>query len=282
VSGAARSVRLPDGTLVPALGQGTWHMGENARNAPTEAASLRLGLDLGLTLIDTAEMYGSGGAERVVADAIAGRRDEVFLVSKVLPHNATREGTKAACERSLKRLRTDRIDLYLLHWPGSVPIAETVEAFEALRAQGKIRSWGVSNFDTSAMRALMAAPHGAACATDQVLYNLDERGIEFDLLPACAARGIPVMAYTPLGQGGRLLRSKALAAVGARHNTAPATVALAFLLTRPGVIVIPKATQAEHVRANAAAATLRLDAADLATLDAAHPPPRRKQGLAML
>ncbi len=272
------AARLPDGTPVPALGQGTWHMGEDRRQASTEAAGLRLGLDLGLTLIDTAEMYGSGGAERVVATAIAGRRDEVFLVSKVMPQNASRAGTKAACERSLKRLATDRIDLYLLHWPGASPIAETVAAFEALRAEGKIRAWGVSNFDVSDMEALA----GTTCATNQVLYNLDERGIEFDLLPWCTTHKMPVMAYTPLGQGGRLLRSKALADIAARRNVAPAAVALAFLLNRPGIIAIPKATRAEHVRANAAAATLRLDASDLATLDAAHPPPRRRQPLAML
>jgi diketogulonate reductase-like aldo/keto reductase len=272
------AVRIPDGTSVPALGQGTWHMGEDRRQAAAEAAALRLGLELGLTLIDTAEMYGSGGAERVVAEAIAGRRDEVFLVSKVMPQNASRAGVKAACERSLKRLGTDRIDLYLLHWRGATPIGETVAGFEALRAEGKIRAWGVSNFDVSDMEALF----GTACATNQVLYNLEERGIEFDLLPACTAHDMAVMAYTPLGQGGRMLRSKALAEVAARHNVAPATVALAFLLTRPGVIVIPKAVRAEHVRANAAAAALRLDEADLAALDAAHPPPRRGQPLAML
>ncbi len=276
------AVRLPDGTLIPSLGQGTWHMGEEQRKAAAEVAALRLGLDLGLDLIDTAEMYGSGGAERVVAKAIAGRRNGVFLVSKIMPQNASRAGAKTACERSLKRLGTDRIDLYLLHWPGAVPLAETAAAFEVLRAEGKIRFWGVSNFDVGEMEALVSAPHGAACATNQVLYNLEERGIEFDLLPWCRARRMPVMAYTPLGQGGRLLRSKALGQVAARHGVAPATAALAFLLARPGIIVIPKAVCAEHVRANAAAAALRLDEADLAVLDAAHPPPRRKQRLAML
>ncbi|HUC19805.1 MAG TPA: aldo/keto reductase [Acetobacteraceae bacterium] len=279
---APPTLRLPDGTPVPALGQGTWHMGEQKRQAASEMEALRLGLDLGLTLIDTAEMYGSGGAERVVAEAIAGRRDEVFLVSKVMPQNATHTGTRAACERSLKRLGTDRIDLYLLHWPGATPIDETVAAFETLRAEGKIRAWGVSNFDVAGMEALATVPNGMVCATNQVLYNLEERGIEFDLLPWCAARGIPVMAYTPLGQGGRLLRSRALGQIAARHNVAPATVALAFLLTRPGTIVIPKAVQPAHVRANAAAAALRLDAEDLAALDAAFPPPRRAQPLSML
>ncbi|HWA80776.1 MAG TPA: aldo/keto reductase [Acetobacteraceae bacterium] len=279
---ALPAVRLPDGTQVPALGQGTWHMGEQKREAPSEVRALRLGLDLGLTLIDTAEMYGSGGAERVVAEAIAGRRDEVFLVSKVMPQNASHTGTRAACERSLKRLGTDRIDLYLLHWPGATPIGETVAAFETLRAEGKIRAWGVSNFDVAGMEALTAVRGGTVCATNQVLYNLEERGIEFDLLPWCTARGIPVMAYTPLGQGGRLLRSRALGQIAARHDVAPATVALAFLLTRPGTIVIPKAVQPAHVRANAAAASLRLDAEDLAVLDAAFPPPRRAQPLSML
>ena len=278
MSAARPSVRLPDGTVVPALGQGTWHMGEDRRQAAAEAAALRLGLDLGMSLIDTAEMYGSGGAERVVAEAIAGRRDEVFLVSKVMPQNASRAGTKAACERSLKRLGTDRIDLYLLHWPGAVPVAETVAAFEALRAEGKIRFWGVSNFDVEEMAAL----EGTDCASNQVLYNLEERGIEFDLLPWCAARRMPVMAYTPLGQGGRMLRAKALAQVAARHGVGPATVALAFLLGRPGVISIPKAVREEHVRANAAAAEINLSRLDGDELDAAFPPPKKKKRLAML
>ena len=206
----------------------------------------------------------------------------MFLVSKVLPHNATRRVTKAACERSLKRLRTDRIDLYLLHWQGAVPVEETVDAFEALRAAGKIRYWGVSNFDLREMEEILAAPGGPACATDQVLYNLDERGIEFDLLRWCASHRIPVMAYTPLGQGGRFLRSRALTTVAARHGVAPATVALAFLMARRGVIVIPKAVQAEHVRANAAAAGVKLDATDIAAIDAAHPPPSQKRPLAIL
>ncbi len=276
------TVALPDGTAVPALGQGTWHMGENASSAAAEASALRLGLDLGLTLIDTAEMYGSGGAERVVAEAIAGRRDTVFLVSKVLPSNASARGTKTACEQSLRRLRTDRIDLYLLHWIGSIPFEETIAGFEALRTAGKIRHWGVSNFDVSDMEKLVKMPSGAAAATNQVLYNLEERGIEYDLLPWCAARRIPVMAYTPLGLAGRLLRSPALASVAARHDVTPAAVALAFLLARPGVIVIPKAARAEHVRTNAAAASLRLEAEDIARIEAAHPPPRRKKPLAIL
>lgn len=268
--------------MVPALGQGTWHMGEVAGDARAEVAALRLGIELGLSLIDTAEMYGSGGAERVVAEAIAGYRDTVFLVSKVLPHNASRNGTIAACEQSLKRLKTDRIDLYLLHWQGAHPLGETVAAFERLREAGKIRHWGVSNFDMSEMEALVRLPDGAACATNQVLYNLAERGTEFDLLPWMAARAMPVMAYTPLGQGRRFLAGATLKEVAARHGVAPATVALAFLLARPGVIVIPKAARAEHVRENAAASSLRLDAADLAALDAAYPPPAGKRPLAIL
>jgi diketogulonate reductase-like aldo/keto reductase len=277
-----RTVRLPDGTDVPALGQGTWHMGENARLAQQEVAALKLGIELGLTLIDTAEMYGNGRAEELVAEAIAGRRDELFIVSKVYPHNASRSGTPAACERSLKRLHTDRIDLYLLHWPGSHPLSETVDAFEKLREAGKIRYWGVSNFDTGEMGRLWQVPAGQACATNQVLYHPDSRGIEFDLLPWCAQHHMPIMAYSPLGQGGRLLRSKALAAVAKRHNATPAQVAIAWGMRSGSVISIPKATDPAHVRENAAAGEITLTAEDLAEIDAVHPPPRRKQGLDIL
>ena len=272
-------VRLPDGTEIPALGQGTWHMGENAASAAAETAALRAGIAAGLTLIDTAEMYGDGGAERVVAAAIAGQRDAVFLVSKVYPHNASAAGVARAAAASLKGLRTDRIDLYLLHWRGAHPLAETVAAFEKLRAQGAIRYWGVSNFDVSDLQEL---PDGAACATNQVLYNPDRRGIEFDLLPFCRARAMPVMAYSPLGQAGRLLRSKALTAVAARHGVTAAQVAIAWSLRDGATISIPKASQPAHVAENAAAAGLLLTAADLAEIDAAHPPPARKQGLGML
>ncbi len=272
-------VRLPDGTEIPALGQGTWHMGENAAAAAAETTALRAGIAAGLTLIDTAEMYGDGGAERVVAAAIAGQRDAVFLVSKVYPHNASAAGVARAAAASLKRLRTDRIDLYLLHWRGAHPLAETVAAFEKLRAQGAIRYWGVSNFDVSDLQEL---PDGAACATNQVLYNPDRRGIEFDLLPFCRARAMPVMAYSPLGQAGRLLRSKALTAVAARHGVTAAQVAIAWSLRDGTTISIPKASQPAHVAENAAAAGLLLTAADLAEIDAAHPPPARKQGLGML
>ncbi|HET6183850.1 MAG TPA: aldo/keto reductase [Acetobacteraceae bacterium] len=278
----SRTVSLPDGTLVPALGQGTWHMGERRSAARAEADALRLGLDLGMTLIDTAEMYGEGGAEEVVAEAITGRRDQVFLVSKVYPHNASARGVLAACARSLKRLRTDRIDLYLLHWRGSVPLAETVTAFEALRAKGQIRYWGVSNLDTEDMRELAGVPGGDACATDQVLYNPATRGIEFDLLPWCRSRRIPLMAYSPIGQGGSLLRHRALIDVGKRHGKTPAQVALAWGLRHPDVICIPKAVRPEHVRENAGALALHLTDDDLAAIDAAFPPPRRKQALGIL
>ncbi len=277
-----RMIRLPDGTEVSALGQGTWHMGEGDRSAAEEAAALRLGLDLGMTLIDTAEMYAEGGAEKVVAEAIAGRRDEAFLVSKVYPHNASRTGVAAACARSLKRLRTDRIDLYLLHWRGSVPLAETVAAFETLRTAGKIRHWGVSNLDVDDLEELAGVPDGGACATDQVLYNPEHRGIEFDLLPHCATLRMPVMAYSPVGQGGRLLQAPALKAVAGRHGATPAQVAIAWSLRLPGVISIPKAAGQEHVRANAAAAGITLAAEDLAEIDAAFPVPRRRTSLAML
>jgi len=273
-------VRLPDGTEVPALGQGTWHMGERAARRAEEARALRLGLDLGMTLIDTAEMYGEGGAEEVVAEAIAGRRDEVFLVSKVYPHNAGGRKLDAACERSLKRLRVEVIDLYLLHWRGSVPLAETVEGFERLRAAGKIRRWGVSNLDVDDLEEL--GPALADCATDQVLYNLEARGIEFDLLPFCRDRGMPIMAYSPIGQAGSLLRKQALVAVAARHGATPAQVAIAWTLHAPGVISIPKAADEAHLRENARAGEIRLTAADLSELDAGFPPPRRKRPLQML
>jgi diketogulonate reductase-like aldo/keto reductase len=274
------SARLPDGTEVPALGQGTWRMGERGADRRAEATALRLGLDLGMTLVDTAEMYAEGGAEEVVAEAIAGRRDEVFLVSKVYPHNASGRKLQAACERSLRRLRVETIDLYLLHWRGSTPLADTVEGFERMRASGKIRRWGVSNLDVDDLEELGGAL--ADCAVDQVLYNLENRGIEYDLLPFCRNRGMPVMAYSPVGQGGALLRHPALRAVAERHGATPAQVALAWTLRAPGVISIPKASDPEHVRENAAARDLQLAEADLSELDAAFRPPERKRGLAML
>ncbi len=262
---------------MPRLGQGTWRMGEGLRPRAEEAAALRLGIDLGMTLIDTAEMYGEGAAEEVVGDAMAGQRDRVFLVSKVYPQNASRAGVAAACARSLKRLRTDRLDLYLLHWRGGMPLAETVAGFEALREAGHIRAWGVSNFDVADMAEL---PPG--CGANQVLYNVEARGIEFDLLPWCHARGMPVIAYSPVGQGGALLRSKVLVKVGQRHGATAAQVAIAWTLRQDGVVSIPKAGDAAHVRENAGAAALRLTERDLAEIDAAFPPPRRKQALEML
>ena len=280
-----RTVTFPESTplggrTVPALGQGTWKMGERGADRRAEADALRLGLDLGLTLIDTAEMYADGGAEEVVRDALVGRREEAFLVSKVYPQNASRARMAKSCAASLGRLGVETLDLYLLHWRGNVPLAETVEAFERLREAGHIRAWGVSNLDVDDLEELGGALPG--CATDQVLYNLDARGVEFDLLPFCAARGMPVMAYSPVGQGGSLLRQPALRRVAERHGTTPAAVALAFALRRDGVIAIPKASDPDHVRANAAAAGLVLTAEDVAELDAGFPPPRRKAPLGML
>jgi diketogulonate reductase-like aldo/keto reductase len=265
---------MPD---MPRLGQGTWRMGEDRAARAQEVAALRAGIDLGMTLTDTAEMYGDGASEEVVAEAIAGQRDRVFLVSKVYPHNASRAGVPAACERSLRRLRTDCLDLYLLHWRGSVPVGETAAAFEALQKAGKIRRWGVSNFDAADMAGL---PPG--CSANQVLYNPGARGIEFDLLPWAQAHDVPVMAYSPVGQGGRMLQDPALRAVAGRHGATPAQVAIAWTLRQPGVVSIPKAATAAHVRENAAAAGLQLTPADLAEIDAAFPPPRRKQPLEML
>jgi diketogulonate reductase-like aldo/keto reductase len=275
-----KHVTLPDGTTVPALGQGTWHMGERGADRRAEADALRLGLDLGLTLIDTAEMYADGGAEEVVREAVAGRREEAFLVSKVYPQNASRARMAKACEASLRRMGVEAIDLYLLHWRGGVPLAETVEAFGRLMEAGKIRRWGVSNLDVEDLEELGAALPD--CQTDQVLYSLEARGPEYDLLPFLADHRMPVMAYSPVGQGGGLLRNPALRAVAARHGTGPAAIALAFVLRREGVIAIPKAGDPAHLRENAAARDILLTGQDLAELDAAFPPPRRKQALAML
>ncbi len=277
-----RRIPLPDGTTVSAIGQGTWKMGEGGRSTRAEADALRLGIDLGMTLIDTAEMYGDGASEEVVAQAIAGQRDRVFVVTKVYPHNASRSGVPAACARSLKRLGTDVIDLYLLHWRGAVPLAETVAAFEKLKAEGKIRAWGVSNLDSADMTELLAVKGGAACAVNQVLYSPEHRGIEFDLLPRLGQNNIPVMAYSPVGQGGRLLRNPALATIAQRHNATPAQIALAWGLRHPHLISIPKAGDAAHVRANAAAAAITLTPQDLAEIDAAFKPPGRATALAML
>lgn len=278
-----RTVTLPGGEKVPALGQGTWYMGERRTEAKREADALRLGIDLGMTLIDTAEMYANGGAEEVVAEAAAGQRDKLFIVSKVLPGNASRQGTVTACERSLKRLRTDRIDLYLLHWRGGHPLADTVAAFQALKAAGKIRHWGVSNLDTGDMNELSRVPGGEGCAVNQVLYHPDSRGIEFDLMPWCERHGIPIMAYSPLGHNvRRLLGSKALQAIARRHDATPAQVAIAWSMRSGHAISIPKAADPTHVRENAAAGDMMLTAADLAEIDAVHEPPRSKQPLDLL
>ena len=266
---------------LPRLGLGTWHMGESAARRAAEVAALRAGLDLGIGLVDTAEMYGEGGAEEVVGAALRGRGAAVQVVTKFYPHHAGGRELRAACERSLERLGVEAIDCYLYHWRGSVPLQETVRGLEALVSAGRIRRWGVSNFDVGDLEELVAIPGGEKVAANQVLYNLAHRGIEFDLLPWCAARGIDVMAYSPLDEG-RLLAHKALAAVAARVGATPAQVALAWTMRHPGVCSIPKAARLEHVRANHAAAGLALDAGALAELDRAFPPPRRKRALEMI
>jgi diketogulonate reductase-like aldo/keto reductase len=276
-----RTLSLPSGRVVPVLGQGTWEMGEKSKRRRDEVAALRLGLDLGMTLIDTAEMYAEGGAEEVVAEAIAGRREEVFVVSKVYPHNATRRGAVEACERSLKRLKTDHLDLYLLHWRGSVPLIETLEAFQQLKESGKIMGYGVSNFDVSDMEEASDYPGGEAIATNQVLYNLARRGVEWDLLPWCRRHGIPVMAYSPIEQG-RILDNTALKAIASCHRATPAQIALAWLLRQDGVIAIPKSSQPERIRENHASLNVILTENDLADLDRSFPPPRVKKPLEVI
>jgi diketogulonate reductase-like aldo/keto reductase len=266
---------------VPALGQGTWNMGDDPARRREELKALRTGIALGMTLVDTAEMYGDGRAESLVGEAIAGHRDKVFLVSKVLPTNASRKGVARSCEASLKRLKTDRLDLYLLHWSGSHPLGETLRGFEDLLAAGKIRSWGVSNFDLDEMQKLVALPGGKACATNQVLYNLSRRGIEFDLLPWSQKAGIPIMAYSPVEQG-RILENRTLQEVGRRLDATPAQVALAWVLRLKGVVAIPKAGTVGHVRENRAALDLRLGVKDLVALDREFPPPRRPVPLEMI
>ncbi len=276
-----QTIALPDGEPIPALGLGTWKMGEQAKRRAAEVAALRRGIELGMRLVDTAEMYAEGGAEEVVGEAIAGVRDDVFLVSKVYPHNAGRDDAVAACERSLARLRTDRIDLYLLHWRGSVPLAETVEGFERLRAQGKIRHWGVSNFDVPDMDEISALAGAASCCVDQVYYSASQRGVEFDLAPWLRQRSIPMMAYCPLDEGA-LVRDPRLAAIAKRHGASAAQVAIAWLMTREAVIPIPKAARIAHVESNHAASRLALGPEDLAEIDRAFPPPRSKRALAMV
>jgi len=281
VSPALPTVCLPCGERVPALGMGTWRMAEDPGRRKAELAALRRGLDLGLSLVDTAELYADGGAEELVGEALTGRRGQVFLVSKVLPSHASRAGTVAACERSLRRLRTDRIDLYLLHWRGSFPLAETIEAFAALARAGKIRQWGVSNLDVADLEELAASAGGAGAQTDQVLYNLGRRGVERDLLPWCRQRRMPLMAYSPIEQG-RLLRQPALREVASRHGATPAQVALAWLLRQEGVMVIPKAGRVAHVDEDRGAVELHLSEEDLAHLDGAFPAPRTTGPLEML
>jgi diketogulonate reductase-like aldo/keto reductase len=280
-----RTLLLPSGRPIPVLGQGTWAMGEDPACKRAEADALRLGMDLGMNLIDTAEMYGEGGAEEVVAEAIAGRRAEAFIVSKVYPHNAGRRAVQAACERSLARLGTDHLDLYLLHWRGSVPLAETLEGFAALNKAGKIRDVGVSNFDLADMREAAGLPGGGEVAANQVLYNLARRGPEWDLLPWCRQHGVPLMAYSPLessaGEQARMLAAPGLKNVAARHAVSAAQVAIAWLLHQEGVVVIPKAVKLAHVRENRAALDIVLSAQDLAELDQAFAPPRRATPLDM-
>lgn len=276
-----RTVTLTGGETVPALGLGTWRMGEQSGMRAREVKSLQLGLDLGLTLIDTAEMYGEGGAEEVVGEAITGRRDGVYVVTKVYPHNASRDGAIAACERSLRRLGTDCVDLYLLHWRGQYTLAETVEGFERLKADGKIRQWGVSNFDVGDMDELIRIAPAGACAANQVLYNLRIRGIEWELAGKCRDTDVAIMAYTPLGEG-PMLETSVLGDIASKHAVEPATVALAWILRQDGMIAIPKAADPDHVRTNAAAADLELGADDLAALDDAFPPPKSPTRLSII
>ncbi|CVI54715.1 aldo/keto reductase [Agrobacterium leguminum] len=275
------SVTLPSGKEVPALGLGTWNMGETRSSAPQEVESIRKAIDLGMTLIDTAEMYADGRSEEVVGAAIAGRRQNVFLVSKIYPWNASERGTAEACERSLARLGTDHIDLYLLHWRGEHPLAETVAAFERLKSDGKIGDWGVSNFDTDGMEELFAVPGGKNCAANQVLYNLSRRGPEFSLLPWCQERGVPLMAYSPIEQG-RILKNHELIRIAKAYQATPAQLALAFLLERDGVIAIPKSASVSRVEENRGATDLEITEEDWAALDAVFPPPTRKTSLEML
>jgi diketogulonate reductase-like aldo/keto reductase len=282
-----KTLRLPDGNRVPVLGQGTWRMGESKRGRDSEVAALRLGIELGMTLIDTAEMYGDGGAERVVADAIEGQRERVFVVTKVYPHNASRSGLPKACERSLERLRIDTIDLYLLHWREKTPpLEETVETFEKLRSAGKIKRWGVSNFAVDDMRELFSIDDGRNCAANQVLYNLENREIEFDLLPLITDRRSPftcsVMAYSPVGHGRGLLENATLRKIAKRHDATAAQIGLAWVLRQPDVITIPKASNEKHVRDNARSVDLNLTKQDLAELDQEFPPPKSKKPLPTL
>jgi diketogulonate reductase-like aldo/keto reductase len=281
-----KTVQLLSGRAMPALGLGTWNMGEHRVHRQREVRALQLGLDLGMNLIDTAEMYGDGGAEEVVGEAIAGRRDSVYVVSKVYPHNATVRGVQAACERSLKRLNTDYLDCYLLHWRGAVPLPETLDGLQALKRAGKIRDYGVSNFDLDDMEQARALPGGDGIVTNQVLYNLTRRGIEWNLLPWSQQHQVPVMAYSPLesstpGEQRVLLENPALRAVAQRHGATPAQIALAWLLRQDQVVVIPKSSNPDHVQLNRQAADIMLTAEDLTQLDKAFPRPRKGTPLDM-
>jgi diketogulonate reductase-like aldo/keto reductase len=276
------NVTFADGVTVPALGIGTYRMGESRRLREREIATLQLALDSGVRVVDTAEMYADGGAEEVVGAALrGGRRDKAFIVTKVLPSNASRRGVVKACERSLARLSIERIDLYLLHWRGATPLAETLEAFEHLVQQGRIARWGVSNFDLGDLRELYSHPAGAHCAANQVYYSASRRGVEFDLLPWLQSHRVPLMAYCPFDEG-RLLGDRTLVAIGLKHRVSSAQVALAWLLARPGVIAIPKASSSAHLLDNVAAASLKLDADDMGQIDRCWPPPTDKQGLAIV
>jgi len=275
------SVSLPDGERIPKLGQGTWEMGEQPARRAAEIAAIRAGVELGMTLIDTAEMYGDGATESLLGEALGGLRERVFLVSKVYPHNASRRGVQTACEKSLKRLKTDHLDLYLLHWRGSVPLEETVAGFEALQQAGKIRHWGVSNFDTDDMEELMTVPGGDACATNQILYNVARRGPEYDLLPWLAGHDMPAMAYSPVDHA-RLPKRSALDDIADARGVSVFQVALAWVLRQPGVFAIPKAGRVEHVRDNHRALDLQLSDDERATIDTYFRPPRSKRPLEML
>jgi len=277
----SRHVTLPSGETVPALGQGTWQMAETSSRRAQEIEALRLGVELGMTLIDTAEMYGEGASEKLITEALGAERERLFLVSKVYPHNASRKGVVEACERSLARLKTDRLDLYLLHWRGSVPLEETVAGFEELRRPGKIRHWGVSNFDTEDMEELSTIDGGSRCATNQVLYNVTRRGPEYDLIPWMADRRMPLMAYSPIEQG-RLPKTGILQDIGRSHDASPYQIALAWLLQKPGIIAIPKAASPAHVRDNCRALEIRLSPDELKAIDAEFPPPKRKRPLEMI
>src|SRR5712671_1760189 len=277
-----RQTTLPSGESIPVLGQGTWHLGEHRERRSQEIAALQLGIDMGMTLIDTAEMYGDGAAEQLVADAVADRREQVFIVTKVLPSNATdKKRLVSACERSLRRLRVECIDLYLLHWRDREDLVEVVATFGELADAGKIRYWGVSNFDVRDLQQLERIPGGEAVATDQVLYNISRRGIEYDLLPRCRDRGVTVMAYSPIEQG-RILGNSAVQRIATRHHATPAQIALAWVVRQDGVVAIPRSSSTAHVRENCGAVGITLSRRDLEEIDSAFPPPKEPQSLEMI